>query len=115
MVVVKTLCTTGHEVSWKSQPTYGKAPAGNVFIAAAILFVGGLFTTFRTFATTLKLAFIGRTRFYKFQRNILCPVIHHAWTLHQQSLHVLRGSNLELLGDARCDSPGYSASIVRTH
>ena len=110
MVVVKTLCTAGHEVSWKSQPTYGKAPAGNVFIAAAILFVGGLFTTFRTFATTLKLAFIGRTRFYKFQRNILCPVIHHAWTLHQQSLHdVLRGSNLELLGDARCDSPGYSA------
>ena len=62
MVVIKTTCADGPEVSWKSQPRYGKAPAGNLLIAAAILFVGGLFAKFEMFAEALKLAFISHTR-----------------------------------------------------
>ena len=110
MLVVKTTCASGHEVTWKSQPTYGKAPAGNILLASAILFVDGLFGKFQAFAEALKLSFISRTFFFTTQRDFLCPVINYAWQLHRDSMHkVLQGSPLELLGDGRCDSPGYSA------
>ena len=45
---------------------------------AAILLSGGLFSTFFTFASLLNLAFIGGRTFYYIQKQLLCPVVHHA-------------------------------------
>ena len=101
MLVVKTMCAAGHEVRWQSQPTYGRAPAGNVLLAAAILFAGGLFSTFSTFAEALKLVFISSATDYNYQRTVLCSLLHHAWSKHKESVRaVLSRSCLELLGDA---------------
>ena len=86
MLVVKTICAAGHEVRWQSQQTYGRAPAGNVLLAAAILFAGGLFLTFNIFAEALKLVFISSVTYYKYQRTVLCPLIHHGASTKNQCM-----------------------------
>ena len=114
LLSVKMQCLNGHDVTWDSQPTIGrgmvKTGYGNLLMAAAILFSGGLYSTFSLWASLLNLAFFGKTTFYKIQREILCPVINLAWSLQVEAMHFLcRGEQMKVIGDARCDSPGYSA------
>lgn len=111
MLVISTICENGHKSKWQSQETCGKQPMGNILIATAILLCGGLFSKFALFAEIAQILFIGRTTFFKIQQNILCPVINFVWHSHLQSFHdQIKGTALRLAGDARCDSPGYSAT-----
>ena len=49
------------------------------------------------------------SNFYRLQREYLFPVIHTNYTMQQDAvLEFLRDNNLQLSGDGRRDSPGYS-------
>ena len=93
------------------QPVINQQPVGNILLSAAILLSGGLFSTFYLFASLLNFAFIGKSTFYELQHRILWPVIDKAWHDHVGVVQMLaQGRALRLCGDARCDSPGYSAT-----
>ena len=110
LLVVTMTCSNGHRTRWKSQPSIGHSPVGNLLMSCAILFSGCLYSTFAHLCDFLKLASICESTFYDHQKKILCPVVSKAWTDHVGSLHIVAtGENLKFCGDGRCDSPGYSA------
>ena len=52
-----------------------------------------------------------QSAFYSIQKKLLYPAIHQAYTTHRALLFesAKEESEIHLLGDARCDSPGYNA------
>lgn len=114
LLIVKTTCVNEHTCVWESQPSIGRGAArsgcGSWLFSAAILLCGGLFTTFSLFAKVLNVSFISARTFYHFQASVVCPVVNKAWMDHVLALHTyLEGETVKVSGDARCDSPGYSA------
>ena len=104
----------GHAETLEYQPFIGRGPArreaGSWLISAALSPCGGLSSAFGLFADVRHLAFVSERTFYYIRSTILCPVMHKAWQDHVQGLHVLlEGEEVEVCGDARWDSPGYSA------
>ena len=84
--------------------------AGNLLVAAAILFCGLTFTGISNLAKLLNLAMFSESNFYRLQKEYLFPVIHTNYVMQQDAiLEFLRDNDLKLSGDGRCDSPGYSA------
>ena len=90
----------------------GKMPAGNLLVSAATLFAGQTFTHISQFSTFMNLQFIGKTTFQTIQREVLMPVVSHAWDMMQDHIFTkIKSENrfLRLAGDGRCDSPGFNA------
>ncbi|XP_062517566.1 uncharacterized protein LOC134192823 [Corticium candelabrum] len=103
-------CSNGHFITLNAQPLVKDIPTGNVLAANAILLCGENFAKFSQFADVLKLQFISESTFYQIQDAYLVPVINDFWEKHQKSiLQQLKYTPLCLLGNGRCDSPGYSA------
>ena len=74
--------------------------AGNLLVAAAILFCGLTFTGISNLAKLLNLVMFSESTFYRLQKEYLFPVIHTNYVMQQDAvLEFLRG----------CDTPGYSA------
>ena len=110
LLVVHGTCPDGHVLNWQSQPLVRDMGAGNLMVAAAILFCGLTFTGISNLAKLLNLAMFSESSFYGLQKEYLFPVIHTNYVMQQNAvLEFLRGTNLQLSGDGRCDSPGYSA------
>ena len=108
--MVNGTCPDGHVLSWQSQPLIRDVGAGNLLVAAAILFCGLTFTGISNLAKLLNLAMFSDSIFYRLQKEYLFPVIHTNYVMQQDAvLEFLRGNDLKLSGDGRCDSPGYSA------
>ena len=111
LLSVKLFCINGHHNTWKSQPIINNTPAGNLLLSAATLFSGNTFAKISQFASFFNLAFLGKTAFYNMQSNYLLPVVDRAWT--DEKSKVLNDAKVDgyinLNGDGRCDSPGYSA------
>ena len=84
--------------------------AGNLMVAAAILFCGITFTGISNLAKLLNLACSVRVVFINYRRNIYFLLyIYNNYLMQQDAvLEYLRGNNLQLSGGDRCDSPGYS-------
>ena len=56
------------------------------------------------------LAVFSERYFYRLQKEYLYPVVHINYIRQQEAvIEYLRGNQLHLSGDGRCDSPGYSA------
>ena len=84
--------------------------AGNLMVATAILFCGLTFTGISNLAKLLNLAMFSESSFYRLQKEYLFPVIHTNYLMQQDAvMEFLRGNNLQLSGDGRCDSPRDSA------
>ena len=110
LLVVNGTCPDGHVLNWQSQPLVRDLGAGNLMVAAAILFCGLTFTGISNLAKLLNLAMFSESSFYRPQKEYLFPVIHTNYLMQQDAiLEFFRGNNLQLSGDGRCDSPGYSA------
>jgi hypothetical protein len=89
-------------------------PAVNLLASAATLFCGQTYTHIAQFAEFMNLKFITESTFTttSIQRGYLMPVIQHTWSLLQAKLlDKIKSTNrtLQLAGDGRCDSPGFSA------
>ena len=107
---VTTTCLNHCSFTWTGQPLLHAMSAGNLLMAAAILFSGMTYAKFAQFATLLNLQCLAERTFYEIQKDILWPVIQDAWNKKQSELFdELQGQQVKLSGDGRCDSPGHTA------
>ena len=111
-VSVTLMCTFGHETSWSSMPKIDKMFSLNLLLPAAILFSGSRFTEFKDICDIIGIRRIGKSRFNKMQSLYLFPAIHNIYKKFRGDIINdinEKDSAVDLSGDARCDSPGYSA------
>ena len=57
----------------------------------------------------MKLQFLSESTYYRIQDVYLVPTTNETWQTHQICLLEKFKNTLCLLGDGRCDSPGYTA------
>ena len=62
-------------------------------------------------ASTINLAFLSKLDHHKWQKKHLFPVINDHWQQEKAAVltDLINSNSVTLLGDGRCDSPGYSA------
>ena len=112
MLTVTATCEYYHTVIWHSQPCIRRMPVGNLLISAAILLSGSSFAKVEKFSELLRMPILSESQFYNIQKTYLQPTVNEFWIMHQTAiLSVLSDSPdaLRLCGDARSDSPGFSA------
>ena len=112
LLAVTATCPDDHTQKWSSQSLLGSSGAGNILLAAAILYSGTTYSSFAHLARVCGLAIMSERVFYSIQKSVLVPTVNSLWLDHQATvLEFLKGmpSPLKLSGDGRCDSPGYSA------
>ena len=110
-LTVTLLCINGHQTSWNSQPSVRGMSQGNLLISASILFTGNTFGRISELFNTAKVKFFSKSTYNEIQRNYLFPVINK-WYISTKKvvLNELRVlPSVDLVGDGRCDSPGYNA------
>ena len=109
MVKVKAVCTEGHVRIWCSQPWLGDMPMGNFVIAANTLLSGCQPAKLFLFLHNMQSPCFTERTYHIIQKLYLIPSILEHWKYVQDQL--LDGcSNIGTLGgDARMDSPGFSA------
>eukprot|EP00794_Sanderia_malayensis_P001815 gene1815-2037_t len=106
---IRSVCINGHLKRWSSQPHHGDLPMGNFLIAASTLFSGCQPAKILTFFNHLHVPCITERTYVRIQRIYLVPTIFEHWNMEKRKL-LLSGKNIKTLGgDARMDSPGFSA------
>lgn len=102
-----------HERKWTSQAHVGKKPKGNVDLVAAILFAGASPAVTLRVLQLMGVKAFSQQSFFNYQRAYLLPAVHMVWDEEQKRLlELLMTDPVELCGDARCDSPGFSAKFL---
>eukprot|EP00057_Strongylocentrotus_purpuratus_P012939 XP_011667413.1 PREDICTED: uncharacterized protein LOC105439756 [Strongylocentrotus purpuratus] len=109
--VVATCLDCGHLREWMSQPKIGEVNAGNLLLAAAILYGGGSPTKILRVLRHMNLKAISVNTFLGYQRDYFQPAIIRVMKKEQTKLirDIPEGEQLILGGDGRADSPGHSA------
>lgn len=75
MVTILSICTNGHEHIWKSQPSMGTLPRGNLDIASAILFSGSTAAKVINMMRHCQLYTITTKTFTRLQKYYLIPAV----------------------------------------
>lgn len=76
---VRMACPQRHVFTWNSQPFVGNNAAGNLLVAAAILFSGcPVAASLRCFRL-IEIQTITERTFYNYQRGYLLPAINEVW------------------------------------
>ncbi|XP_076132105.1 uncharacterized protein LOC143114408 [Alosa pseudoharengus] len=107
-------CLKGHTGEWASCTDQRNMARNNLLACAATFFTGATYSDIKEWAELINLQLPGKTQFYAVQSKYLIPVINHAYKGQQQKILErisqlsASGQKLEMCGDARCDSPGYS-------
>ena len=111
MMIVDLLCKNQHRTTWRSQPINNGMSTGNINISAGILFSGNTFQRIKEIMNIANVAFISQSTFYSIQKKLFYPAIHRFYTTNRALLFesAKEESEIHLLGDGRCDSPGYNA------
>ena len=111
LLEVTLMCVEGHQTQWRSQPVTGTMALGNMLIAASILFTGNTFTRIKEFCDVLSLSTAKMSSFLKIQKKYLFPVINHFYIKQRNKIvsELKTHTALNVIGDGRCDSPGFSA------
>ena len=112
MVTAQITCSRSHSVKWRSQPVYNYYPMGNILLSAACLFSGSTYTRLHQISQFLGLQIPQPGTFFQHQRDILFPVIAGTWKKMKREIMqnlVDQRDEITLIGDGRCDSPGFSA------
>jgi hypothetical protein len=79
-------------------------------MASAILFSGSSPAKVISMCRTMNLQMFSARTYMRMQSSYLIPAIFDRWDdQHHDIVHPLQGRPLIVGGDARCDSPGYSA------
>ncbi|XP_056013504.1 uncharacterized protein LOC130052444 [Ostrea edulis] len=107
---VSFTCLNNHSYSWKSQPFIGKQPVGNILLTAATYASGNTFSSISSFASALGLNFMSKSIFYDIGNKFVLPAIDTFYNEQKDVLHArLKNKQLTVIGDGRCDSPGFCA------
>ena len=111
LISVSTKCKNNHQNVWRSQPVINGYGGGNLLLAASILYSGNTYIRIFEMLKMINVQFFSSTSFYNIQKNILFPVLNLVYKGFRNDLMIecasIEGNNL--IGDGRCDSPGYSA------
>ena len=109
-VTVTLFCTAGHETIWASAPKINDIFATNLLLPASILFNGLTYTQFSDVSDAIGLKCLSERQFYRVQKSFLFPAIHKIYkTFRGIIIDTICNRSVCMSGDARCDSPGYSA------
>ena len=82
----------------------------NLTLSVAILYSGNAFGRVREMMQITNIAFLGKTLYYKIQKQILFPAVNQVYNDNRTEILLgLISNKEELVGDGRCDSPGYNA------
>ena len=111
LLVVHTKCPNKHIHKWQSQPTINGSGAGNMLLSAAILFSGNTYVRISEMFSMLKVQMFSEPMYYKIQKAVLFPKLNTVYKRYRNDIYqkcAIRKDN-NLIGDGRCDSPGYSA------
>ncbi|XP_013411059.1 uncharacterized protein LOC106174182 [Lingula anatina] len=107
---ITTWCQAGHKEKWASQPVSSSLPWGNLLLSAAILYSGSSPSQALRMMCHANILTVSRSTYGRIQSAYLIPTIYRMWQDSQQELiNERRNTSLTLGGDARCDTPGYSA------
>ena len=71
LLTVNDTCPDGHVLNWQFQPLIRDVGAGNLLVAAAILFCGLTFTGISNLAKLLNLAMFSESTFYRLQKEYI--------------------------------------------
>ncbi|XP_040076383.3 uncharacterized protein LOC8034621 [Ixodes scapularis] len=113
LLTVHTSCPAGHKNRWDSQPYINGRPLGNLLITSFVLFTGASPTITLRLLRLMNIVVISMKTYTNYQRAILIPAVEQVWEEEQEKLlGELRDQPLDLAGDGRCDSPGYSAKYL---
>ena len=110
LVKIKTMCIQGHEKIWYSQPMLGDMPMGNFLISASTLFSGCQPAKTLLFFRNMWSPCISERTYNRIQTLYLIPSVNDEWHFLQKSTIEKYGKEIKTIGgDARMDSPGYTA------
>jgi hypothetical protein len=105
-------CTSNskHTFQWQSQSLLSGMPTGNLRCASMILFAGASPSKTLTMFKHMNMPMFSSRTYFQIQSCYLVPATMSVWKTQQDiELAAVRGIDLVLGGDARCDSPGHSA------
>ncbi|KAL1437561.1 hypothetical protein MTO96_048836 [Rhipicephalus appendiculatus] len=115
LVVVEGVCEQQHKLQWRSQPLVrgSGAGAGNLLLAAGMLYSGCVVAATIRCLNSIGVQTITERTFYNYRRAYLLPAVKQLF-LQKQAVMVdaLADLQVDLAGDGRCDSPGYSAKYL---
>ena len=86
MLTVITVCTNGHKNIWRSQPPVKRQWMGNIRLSAAVLFSANTFTKIAEYFRLANVQWLGKTRYYAFQRKYLSGVVNEAYVKEKEVL-----------------------------
>ncbi|CAN7976035.1 unnamed protein product [Ixodes persulcatus] len=113
LLTAHTLCPFGHSHRWDSIPSIKGRALGTLLLSGAMLFTGSSPTKTLRLFELIKLQGMCEKTHFNYQRTILRQAIEQVWTEEQgKLLDELRDQPLDLAGDGRCDSPGFSAKYL---
>ena len=111
VLVVVLLCEANHETRWYSQHLIDGMPSGNLSMAASILLSGNTYIRIKEMMNIANVRFFSGTTYNHLQNRYLFPAINKVYLTNRELLfsQVREQTQLDILGDGRCDSPGYNA------
>ena len=77
-------------------------------VSAALLYSGNTYTRIKEMMYLCKISFIGRTSYHAIQSKVVFPMVDLIFKTSRQRIMSDVKNPVELAGDGRCDSPGYS-------
>ncbi|KAG1701362.1 HEAT repeat-containing protein 3 [Nymphon striatum] len=111
-ITVETNCFGEHRYVWASQPSVHRIYVGNLLFPCSVFATGGSFRQAQQMLDCFNIKMIRERAAYNIQAAFIIPECEKMWQVHQQNvLESICDKQLELSGDARCDSPGHCASL----
>ncbi|XP_062610016.1 uncharacterized protein LOC134271813 [Saccostrea cucullata] len=112
-IYTSSKCLNNHEFTWSSQPCHNTLPWSNLFTATAILTSGCNATKVLQLFNNMNLQMFTPRTYNRLQSYYVVPSATRTWDFEQSELlqAIRHGPSQDVVvgGDARCDSPGYSA------
>lgn len=102
---VKITCTSGHFITWNSQPKIGKNFLGNVALTSATILTGNTYTTLSEISDSMNMRIIRKSQFYDMQHSYVQPTVDQAYNIQQEMVkcHISNSGMCVLIGDGRYD------------
>ncbi|XP_071482700.1 uncharacterized protein [Diadema antillarum] len=107
---IEWACRRGHIDKYCLQETLNRTHVGDLKLGAAILLSGNNYQKVKFMADILGWHILSRRVFYAIQHHYVCPEVEATFGgMLQKNIHDVQGQEVVVCGDARNDSPGFSA------
>ena len=110
-LIVTRKCSRGQISEWRSHPKIKDSmSAGNLLLSSAILFTGNTYNRIKVFMEVANIYFLSERTFMKLQTKVLFPSVNKIYkTARNKIVGTLSNCSVNVVGDGRCDSPGFNA------